>query len=83
MWASVEKWAYPGWTFPVLHAHPDLSMGLDPKFFMSAAGIMEFSLAFALLWTPLVRRIAGDRAAVDVRQCRVRIRQGSMPSGIC
>jgi hypothetical protein len=58
MWASVEKWAYPGWTFPVLHAHPDLSMGLDPKFFMSAAGIMEFSLAFALLWTPLVRRIA-------------------------
>ena len=33
-------------------------MGLDPKFFMSAAGIMEFSLAFALLWTPLVRRIA-------------------------
>jgi len=25
---------------------------------MSAAGIMEFSLAFALLWTPLVRRIA-------------------------
>ena len=59
MWASVEKWAYPGWTFPVLHAHPDLSMGLDPRFFMSAAGIMEFSLAFALLWTPMVRRIAG------------------------
>ena len=58
MWASVEKWAYPNWSYPVLIAHPDLTDGLDPKFFMVAAGMVEFSLSFALLWTPLVRRVA-------------------------
>jgi hypothetical protein len=25
MWASVEKWAYPAWIFPVLQAHPGLA----------------------------------------------------------
>jgi hypothetical protein len=58
MWASIEKWAYPNWSYPVLSAHPDLTDGLDPKFFMVAAGMVEFSLSFALLWTPLVRRVA-------------------------
>ena len=58
MWASVEKWAYPDWSYPLLHAHTDITMGLDPRFYMVAAGIVEFSLSFALLWTPLVRRIA-------------------------
>jgi hypothetical protein len=58
MWASVEKWAFPGWSYPVLHAHAQLTMGLDPKFFMNAAGFVEFSLSFALLCSPLVRRIA-------------------------
>jgi hypothetical protein len=58
MWASIEKWAYPNWSYPVLTAHPDLTDGLDPKFFMVAAGMVEFSLSFALLWTPLVRRVA-------------------------
>jgi hypothetical protein len=33
-------------------------MGLDPRFYMIAAGMVEFGLAFALLWTPLVRRMA-------------------------
>ncbi len=27
LWASVEKWAYPEWTYPILYAHQDLSMG--------------------------------------------------------
>jgi hypothetical protein len=58
LWASVEKWAYPEWTYPILYAHQDLSMGLDPHFYMIAAGMVEFGLAFALLWTPLVRRMA-------------------------
>jgi hypothetical protein len=58
MWASVEKWAYPEWSFPLFIEHPTLSMGLDPEFFMRAAGAVEFALAFALIWTPLVRRIA-------------------------
>jgi hypothetical protein len=58
LWASIEKWAYPEWTYPILYAHQRLSMGLDPRFYMTAAGMVEFGLAFALLWTPLVRRMA-------------------------
>jgi hypothetical protein len=58
MWASIEKWAYPQWTYPVLAAHPEMTLGYDAAFYMTAAGVVEFSLAFALAWTPLVRRAA-------------------------
>ncbi len=58
MWASVEKWAYPEWSFPLFAHHPQLAMGFQPAFFMRAAGAVEFALAFALMWTPLVRRVA-------------------------
>ena len=27
MWASVEKWAYPDWTYPLLQKSPSLTMG--------------------------------------------------------
>ncbi|MDT7953373.1 MAG: hypothetical protein RQ966_17865 [Acetobacteraceae bacterium] len=58
MWASIEKWAYPEWTFPLFATHPSMSMNFDIAFFMRAAGVVEFTLAFALLWSPLVRRSA-------------------------
>src|SRR5579885_1800774 len=58
MWASIEKWAYPQWTYPLRQANPDVAMGFSPSFYMLAAGFMEFSLAFALLWTPMVRAAA-------------------------
>ncbi|KQT86730.1 hypothetical protein ASG60_14850 [Methylobacterium sp. Leaf469] len=58
MWASVEKWAYPHWTFPLFIEHPAMTMGFDGEFFMKAAGAVEFVLAFALICTPLVRRIS-------------------------
>lgn len=58
MWASVEKWAYPEWSYPMFVEHPNLAMGFSPEFFMRAAGAVEFALAFALLWTPLVRRFS-------------------------
>ena len=35
---------------------------------MRAAGVVEFALAFALIWTPLVRRIAAIILAGDVHQ---------------
>ena len=57
MWASIEKWAYPEWSFPLFVQHPDMTLGFDPDFFMRAAGAVEFALAFALMWTPLVRRV--------------------------
>lgn len=58
MWASVEKWAYPQWTDPLIAAKPSMTMGASPELFMQAAGVIEFTLAFALIWTPLVRRTA-------------------------
>ena len=58
MWASIAKLAYPEWTLSIYIDHPAMSMGYDFEFFMKAAGVIEFTLAFALLWTPLVRRAA-------------------------
>jgi hypothetical protein len=57
MWASIEKWAYPQWSYPLLIQHPEMTLGFAPDFYMRAAGAIEFALAFSLLWTPLVRRI--------------------------
>ncbi len=57
MWASVEKWAFPEWSFPLLVDHRNMTLGFEPEFFMRAAGAIEFALAFSLMWTPLVRRI--------------------------
>lgn len=58
MWASIEKWAYPEWSFPLLIEHPSMTLGFDNEFYMRAAGMVEFTLAFALIWTPLIRRCA-------------------------
>ena len=58
MWASIEKWAYPEWSFPLLTQNSAMTLGYDAEFFMRAAGVIEFTLAFALIWTPLVRRVA-------------------------
>ena len=58
MWASVEKWAYPQWTFPIFVSHPGMSFGFSIDFYMRTAGVVEFALAFALVCTPLVRRVA-------------------------
>jgi hypothetical protein len=63
MWASVEKWAYPEWSFPLLQKYPSMALGYDPEFFMQAAGVIEFTLAFALIWTPLVRRLGATLLA--------------------
>ncbi|WP_375786778.1 hypothetical protein ACE10Z_04015 [Bradyrhizobium sp. Pha-3] len=59
MWASIEKWAYPEWSFPLLIEHAGMTLGFDNEFYMRAAGMVEFTLAFALIWTPLIRRCAG------------------------
>ena len=63
MWASIEKWAYPQWSFPLLTEHPAMTLGYDPEFFMRAAGVIEFTLAFGLIWTPLVRRLSATMLA--------------------
>lgn len=49
MWAGIEKWAYPQWTFPLLDARPYLTLGIPPGDFMVLAGFVEFALAFYIL----------------------------------
>jgi hypothetical protein len=63
MWASIEKWAYPEWSYPLFIQHPEMTFGFTPDFFMRAAGAVEFALAFSLIWTPLVRRIGATMLA--------------------
>lgn len=58
MWASVEKWAYPEWSRPIIEATPGMTLGFSREVFMQAAGVIEFALSFALLLGPLVRRTA-------------------------
>ncbi len=58
IWASCEKFAYPQWTVPLLVQHPSLCMGFSVPYYMNAAGVVEFSLGFGLLWSPLVRRLS-------------------------
>lgn len=49
LWAAIEKWGYPGWTYPLLAREPDLLMGLEPSTYMVLAGFVEFDLAFMVL----------------------------------
>jgi hypothetical protein len=64
MWASIEKWAYPEWTFPLFIYYPAMEINVAPDVYMRSAGAIEFALAFALMWTPLVRRVAAAMLAV-------------------
>lgn len=48
-WASVEKWLYPNWSFPVLEEREYLTMGIDKGVYMIIAGYVEFALAFLLI----------------------------------
>jgi hypothetical protein len=58
LWPAMEKFLYPAWLAPIAIAHPELTLGIDVATVITAAGIVEFGLCFAVLWTPLVRRLA-------------------------
>jgi hypothetical protein len=49
LWAAIEKWAYPSWTYPLLARDPSLLMGLSPESYMLLAGWVEFNVTFILL----------------------------------
>ena len=57
LWPAMEKFLYPGWITPIAIEHPELTLGLDIATVTTAAGVVEFGLAFAMFWTPLVRRL--------------------------
>ena len=49
IWAAVEKFGYPQWTYPLLAQNPDMLMGMQPYAYMVLAGFIEFNVAFILL----------------------------------
>jgi len=57
LWPAMEKFLYPAWIAPILMTHPYITLGFDVALVITAAGVVEFGLAFALLWTPLMRRL--------------------------
>jgi hypothetical protein len=64
LWPSTEMFLYPSWIAPIAKAHPELTFGFAVGQVVTAAGVVEFGLAFALFWTPLVRRLAALTLAV-------------------
>ena len=58
LWPAMEKFVYPGWVAPIAITHPEITLGFDVTIVVTAAGVVESGLAFALFWTPLVRRLA-------------------------
>jgi hypothetical protein len=58
LWPSIEKFVYPGWVAPIAITHPEITLGFDVSTVVTAAGVVEFGLSFALFSTPLVRRFA-------------------------
>jgi hypothetical protein len=58
LWPSMEKFVYPSWVAAIAIVHPELTVGFPVATVVTAAGIVEFGLSFALFWTPLARRLA-------------------------
>ena len=75
MWASVEKWAYPEWSYPLFIEHPNLTLGFTPEFYMRAAGAVEFGTCFCADVDAVGATRRGDPSNCRFHQRRVRIRQ--------
>lgn len=58
LWPAMEKFLYPSWIAAIAIVHPELTLGFPVAMVITTAGIVEFGLSFALLWTPLPRRLA-------------------------
>lgn len=57
-WVALEKLIYPQWGLYVLAQNPELSLGLDSRFFLTAAAFVEFSLGYLLIINLLQRPMA-------------------------
>lgn len=58
LWASIEKWAFPEWSFMLLAQRPGMTFGFNPEFYMVAAGFVEFCAAWLLITGMLSARAA-------------------------
>ena len=57
-WVGLEKIIYPQWGLYVLQQNPQLTLGLDTQFFLTAAAFVELSLGYLLIIGLLERPIA-------------------------
>ena len=44
IWAAIEKFVYPQWTYPILQHNPDMLMGMSPYAFMVSPGSSNSTL---------------------------------------
>ncbi len=58
LWAGIEKFAFPEWSFGLLEARPGLTFGFGAEFYMVAAGFVEFCCAYLLITGMLSARAA-------------------------
>lgn len=58
LWAGIEKFAYPEWSFTLLSERPAIAFGLSPEFYMASAGFVEFCCAYLLIAGSLSARAA-------------------------
>lgn len=58
MWAGIEKFAFPEWSFGLLAEQPGLTFGFNAEFYMVAAGFVEFCCAYLLITGMLSARVA-------------------------
>jgi hypothetical protein len=58
LWASIEKFAFPEWSFILLAQRPGMMLGFNPEFYMVAAGFIEFCAAYLLITGLLSARFA-------------------------
>ena len=58
MWAAIEKFAFPEWSFALLSEKPSVAFGFEPEFYMVAAGFVEFCCAWLLITGMLAERAA-------------------------
>lgn len=57
-WVALEKLVWPAWGISVLRENPELTLGLDPAFFLTAAAFIEFTLGYLLIINLLQRPMA-------------------------
>lgn len=57
-WLAIEKLVYPEWGLYILNDQPQLTMGLNPSFFLTSAAFVELSLGFLLIICLLQRPLA-------------------------
>lgn len=57
-WVALEKIVYPQWALYLLEQNPQLTLGLDVRFFLLAAAFVEFSLGYLLIINLLQRPLA-------------------------